>query len=693
MPRPESQSTSVESLAEEYLNRLRRGENPSVDDYVQRYPALANEIREFFPALRVVENFKPNSRDAAAQANDAAAGEPSADAPTPVPRRLGDFHILREIGRGGMGVVYEAVQESLGRPVALKVLPPQSLPDARHKKRFDREARAAARLHHTNIVPVFGVGEVDGVPYFAMQFINGPGLDQVLDELRSIRVASPKTPIAATRTRVAESVSQKQAAALRVGANDVTVTGVHIARSMVTGCFAVQQTGDSRGMAGEDSSSAEFFLNLSPTSEPKPNQPPDAPASGGSASLCGDTVAEALSDTSSYALPGRDKESAASDSLATYWHSVARIGVQVAEALQYAHDHGVLHRDIKPSNLLLDARGTVWVTDFGLAKADDQDDLTRTGDVVGTLRYMAPELFSGHADKRSDVYSLGLTLYELLALRAGFDATNRHELVRQVMHESPPRLRTLDRSIPRDLEIIVHKAIDRDRSHRYQSAHELAADLQRFLRDEPIRARRISPLARFARWCKRNKAVAALAAAIALLLVLTAVISTVAAVAFRAAERDRTGHLVVALYEKVRGARAAERMGRRFEGLKSLTEAAELLQSLDLPGDQSEPRLLQLRNEAIACLALPDFREAANWETKLSQSGSLLFDVDPQISPLRTRGSGGHGLYPANRRPEVGRATAQAGGQRGLDSFQPRRPATGRELLGIGWRGSLRLGR
>ena len=119
------------------------------------------------------------------------------------------------------------------------------------------------------------------------------------------------------------------------------------------------------------------------------------------------------------------------------------MGVQVAEALTHAHQQGILHRDIKPSNLLLDARGTVWVTDFGLAKSEGTEDLTNTGDIVGTLRYMAPERFNGWSDPRSDVYGLGITLYELLTLRPAFEDSNRSRLVEQVLHEDPPRPRKL----------------------------------------------------------------------------------------------------------------------------------------------------------------------------------------------------------------------------------------------------------
>ena len=170
---------------------------------------------------------------------------------------------------------------------------------------------------------------------------------------------------------------------------------------------------------------------------------------------------------------------------------MARVGVQVGDALAYAHGQGVLHRDVKPSNLLLDAQGNVWVTDFGLAKAADGEDLTHTGDIVGTLRYMAPECFNGKGDARSDVYSLGLTLYELLTLRPAFVGKDRNQLLGQVMHGEPPRPRSVSRDVPRDLETVVLKAIARDPAHRYQGVAELADDLRRFVDDRPVRARRV----------------------------------------------------------------------------------------------------------------------------------------------------------------------------------------------------------
>src|SRR5262249_6484718 len=163
--------------------------------------------------------------------------------------------------------------------------------------------------------------------------------------------------------------------------------------------------------------------------------------------------------------------------------AAARVALQVAQALAYAHGLGVLHRDIKPSNVLLDDRGTAWVADFGLARLEGDDALTAPGDVVGTLRYVAPERFRGQDDARSDVYGLGLTLYEMLTLRPAFDETDRARLTDQVLHADPPRPRALDPSVPYDLETVVLKAIDRDPAGRYARAADLAEDLGRFLDD------------------------------------------------------------------------------------------------------------------------------------------------------------------------------------------------------------------
>ena len=456
----------VEQIAEEFLEQHRQGKSPSVDEFCDRYPEHADELRGFLPALVAVEILKPNSIEGSG--------------PTPGPteiggkqlERLGDYRILGEVGRGGMGVVYEAEQESLGRRVALKLLAAHLLNEPRQVKRFLREARAAAKLHHTNIVPVFGVGEQNGNHYYVMQFIQGLGLDEVLDELRKM---DGKGDLPA------------------IGSGEHAMSAVDIARSILKERHDAQ---------GEDSQ--------------------DEPAD----SMEMPTVIESDASTStSVVMPGQSELSEVHESEASYWDGVARIGIQVSEALEHAHEQGTLHRDIKPSNLLLDGHGQVWVTDFGLAKVAEADDLTHTGDILGTIRYMAPERFQGQCDARTDIYSLGITLYELLARRPAYLDPAREQLIRRIENEPPTPLRRVTPGIPQDLETIVNKAIEKDPAHRYRTAQNLADDLQRFVNDEPIHARRISVRERFVRWSRRNPVVAGSVSVAAVALLAVAVIS------------------------------------------------------------------------------------------------------------------------------------------------------------------------
>jgi serine/threonine-protein kinase len=501
-----SKSALVLELAEEFLERYRQGQRPSLKEYIDRHPHLEADIREVFPAMALMENIALDDASVAG----AGAAHRAQRPPEPF-QQLGDYRIIRQIGHGGMGIVYEAEQVSLGRHVALKVLPQKLLLDAKQKRRFEREAKAAARLHHTNIVAVFGVGEHDGLPYYVMQFIQGLGLDMVLDELQRLQGAPP--PGAPT------------AGEARVPHRDVAASDM--ARSLLTGAF--QGTQDFQGAPGL---SAPDDVGAAPT------EVPGSPRNDVPGGLPADSF---TLSSSSVTLLGQNGEAHTLNARKhTYWQSVARIGVQVADALAYAHKQGILHRDIKPSNLLLDARGTVWVTDFGLAKADDQQNLTHTGDILGTLRYMPPEAFEERSDARGDVYALGLTLYEMLALRPAFAETDRNKLIKQVTSTDPPRLDKVNRAIPRDLVTIVHKAADRDAPHRYPTAGDFAADLQRFLDDEPIHARRVSSLERLARWSRRNRGLAAALSALALLLLAAAISSSLAAARFQTIAEEKS---------------------------------------------------------------------------------------------------------------------------------------------------------
>ena len=426
-PRDDADDNPIDLIAAEFVNRLREGEHPSVEEYAILYPDIAEDIRELLPAVVAMEELKLQREQV--DKSRFLKGPSSLT-------RLDDFLILDEIGRGGMGIVYEAEQESLGRRVAVKVLPRQFLLDDRKLERFDREAQTAARLHHTNIVPVFGVGEQDGYHYYVMQFIRGIGLDRVLLELRG--------------------------------------------------------EGDKSGHEGREGNMRQLAVEAASALRQDKGRTP-----------------ESQSDSGSEIRSGR-----------SYWLSVARVGAQVADALSYAHSQGTLHRDIKPANLLLDGDGVIWVTDFGLAKAIEGSHLTHTGDVVGTLQYMAPEQFCGNYDERSEIYCLGLTLYELLTLQPAFAGSNRSGLIQKVTQGNPVRPRRTRPDIPEDLETIILKAISREAKHRYQTAEDLHEDLHRYLEDLPILARRTNPAQRLTRWCRRNKALAS-AVFVAIFAVLT----------------------------------------------------------------------------------------------------------------------------------------------------------------------------
>jgi serine/threonine protein kinase len=522
----------VEALAEEYLERHRSGDKPELSEYTEKYPDLAEEIEDLFPALLMMEDIRPDSGDATGTFNTSGADD------GPKLEQLGDYRILQEVGRGGMGIVYEAIHESLGRRVALKVLPQHATLDHKQLRRFDREVKSAARLHHTNIVPIFGVGHEDGIHYYVMQFIQGLGLDEVLYELKQLNSGSLSDISLSSGKTSGERFSSKSEEQTR----RFDVSAVAVAKSLMTGQFEqtmidpmeTESDWNQPSLADtmdhvepDDMDATEITSRESSPGFPLDSSPDKKPTGGLSETL---SLSSASLSSTSLSLPGISETSETRSSRKqNYWQSVANIGTQVGHALQYAHEQGVLHRDIKPANLLLDARGTVWVTDFGLAKVDDQQDITHTGDIIGTLRYMAPEAFEGRTDVRSEVYSLGLTLYELLALEPAFNQRDRNRLIKQVTTEPPPRLEKVNPEIPRDLVTIIHKAIDRDSTHRYQSSGELAEDLQRFLDDEPIHARRISLAERYIRWARRNKLVASLGAVITVLLVLGATTATISA--------------------------------------------------------------------------------------------------------------------------------------------------------------------
>ncbi|CAN5180442.1 hypothetical protein BH11PLA2_BH11PLA2_07470 [soil metagenome] len=388
-PDPTGDRDPLDLIAEEFAEQCRRGKTPSVTDFLNKYPVYADDLKDLLPAVGQMESLKRMRR-----ASDSGILAPV----EPMPDHIGDYKIIREIGRGGMGVVYEAEQASLGRRVALKILPLPARNEPEKRERFLREAQAAARLHHTNIVPVFGVGEDNNIPYYVMQYIRGCGLDDIVHGWKD------------------------------------------------------SKTGSEEVLAKQD------------------------------------------------------------------WRTIARMIAKAADALDYAHTEGILHRDIKPGNLLLDASGHLWVTDFGLAKLMHESTLTGTGHVLGTLQYMAPEALTGKSDNRTDVYGLGMVLYELITGRVPFNETNPAILVKQIGDREPPPPHQFVPKVPRDLETICLKAIAREPSRRYASAGDMADDLRAYLVGRPISARRLSPFGKSWLWAKRNPAVAGSLAATAVIL-------------------------------------------------------------------------------------------------------------------------------------------------------------------------------
>ncbi len=341
-------------ILDQHLADLKAGRAPSRDELLAQHPQLAEQLEACLAGLEFIHG--------------AETAAPSAQ------QTLGDFRIIREVGRGGMGAVFEAEQLSLGRRVALKILRFGGFSDPQAIERFQREAETVAALHHTNIVPIFNLGSERGVNYYAMQFIEGRSLAEVL--------AERKQPLPAEQ--------------------------------------------------------------------------------------------------------------------------VAEWALQAAEALAHAHQRGVVHRDVKPSNLLVDRENRLWLTDFGLARRLDDVTLSMTGALLGTPRYMSPEQAAAarkRVDHRSDLFSLGSTLYELLSGVPAFPGDAPHQVIQSILAGEPAPLRQIVGSLPRDLETIVMKCLAKEPAERYATAQELADDLRAFLDGRPIRARAPARLKRRGAGC------------------------------------------------------------------------------------------------------------------------------------------------------------------------------------------------
>ena len=502
---PDEQDAQVLAILEEYLAELECGGRPSPEDWIARHPDLEDVLRAYLRELdQLHQAGLPKSFPASENPAARVSGERG---------RLGDFQIIREVGRGGMGVVYEAQQLSLDRRVALKVLPFAATLDARQLKRFKNEAQAAAQLHHNQIVPVYAVGCDRGVHYYAMQFIDGQSLAEIIQELREL------SPLHPSEQREARSEGARPASA-----------------------------------AGNSTTSIDSTVE----------------------------AGTGIVSPSSSILDPRSS---------TCFRAAAELIAQAAVALEHAHQLGVVHRDIKPANLLVDASGSLWITDFGLARGRVEQGLTRSEDLVGTLRYMSPEQAlakHGLVDHRTDIYSLGMTLYEVLTLEPAYAGSDRDDLLRQIAICAPRPPRRLRPSVPVALETIVLKAIAREPERRYASAQDLADDLQRFLENRPIRAVRPTPWERLTKWCGRHKPVLMAASVLGMLAAVGLIACTILI------WREKEAAKASAAEAEIQRQRAEANFSQALLG------AWELLQPLgDARLDDNSPKAIALRLELV----------------------------------------------------------------------------------------------
>jgi serine/threonine protein kinase len=511
----DEKAEQVVDILERYLAQLQAGALPNHEEWVSQHPEFADMLSEYLPELEQIQ--------LGASVPDPAAVE--SDLPTfpdGEQGRLGDFKIQREVGRGGMGVVYEAEQISLGRRVALKVLPFAATLDPKQLQRFKNEAQAAAQLYHSNIVPVYAVGCSRGVHFYAMQFIEGQSLAEMIAELRADVISGlPRTSV-----------------------------------------------------------------------DPRPSDE----AAGKAAQS-----APEMMSTRTHAALATDRSSRS----AAYFRSIAELGVEAALALEHAHQLGVIHRDIKPANVLVDAAGHLWITDFGLAQFQNERGLTLSGDIVGTVRYMSPEQAlarRGLVDHRTDIYSLGVTLYEALTLEPAYPGTDREFILKRIALNDAWPPRRVQPLLPAALETIVMKAMADRPESRYATAQEMADDLRRFLENRPILAVRPSLVERTTKWAARHKPVLTAAAAALGLVVAALIVGTF--LLWREKDLTQAALVEARTQEELARSQAAEvraqkqRAQRNFE--LALSGAMQLMVRLEDKRYDPMPLIGELRRNVIS---------------------------------------------------------------------------------------------
>ena len=639
---PSDDDDRVGEAIEAYLALAEQGQAPEVDEFAARYPELKDDVRAALDGLELVHGLlglesAPGSGPGRGRGMDHRIESG---------RRIAGYRVVRELGRGGMGTVYEAVHVGLDRPVALKVLGIHAAPDSSARRRFLNEARTAAGLHHTHIVPVFDVGQVGGLCYYAMQRIEGSGLDQVIRYLRHSRPATASGGGPASgryMTKDAPSPSGASSINSRLGNLWIRVASGWLRRqgrpsgpghggtAGIAGppVFTASQFGGVTGdyaHAGLGDSTASWITRSQRTRlhESRAGADPGSSAIvAASQTALSDPIARRRDDEPPRFDPPRGS---------AYFRWVAEVGLQSADALAHAHHQGVIHRDVKPSNLLIDDKGNIWVTDFGLARRLADPGLTHHDSLLGTPRYMSPEQArTGAIDGRTDVYSLGATLYELLALRPPFDGRSAAELIEQIGQDEPAPPSSLDVRVPRDLETIVLKTLAKRPIDRYATAAELAEDLARFLNHEPVKARRISVAGRLWRVARRHPGITA---------VTTAAAATILAIATYAyvrilAERDKAFRARDETQQALHQTEEANRKSRA-EVKERLMKTVELVGLSGTPNRRSQG--LDLIEQAVAqgpeAGLLPKLRDEAVKFLVLREVQPL----DPELPTGRTHG-------------------------------------------------------
>jgi len=517
----------VDRIFRDYLDRLEKGEALDLKKLFSRHGDLEEALWERFwtweEARSVFKAELDEDEEVASTVQD-----PELffafrdDRGEEFGRQIGDFTLLKEIGRGTMGVVFLARQQATDRLVALKLLSPLRHKSPTARERFRREVAALGRLRHANIVSILTAGDVEGIPYFAMELVSGVQLDDVVAGLKT------KGPLVITGGTIKTVIDKK------------------------------------------------LPVYMKPFVEPPESTDADRD---------GDDI---------FSRP--------------YVEAACRFAIQLAEALEHAHAQGIVHRDVKPSNVLVDVHGRCRLSDFGLARELGQESLTKTGELVGTPYYSAPEQLAGKRvglDRRADVYSLGITLYELLCLTVPFTGETPQQVFNQILVKNPKSPGTHNAGVPKELETIVFKCLEKDPDHRYQTAGELAEDLRAFLEFRPIRARPTGPIRNAIKLIRRQRLVsAALSVALIAILVLAAFMAKVR-------------------WEGLKDEKArAERIDREIELIetaledKALIDAEKGLQRLQAL-DNTHVNLEELRREVAMLHCELRLHVAMRLETKL----------------------------------------------------------------------------